>query len=466
MKALFLNPPALNGKNLSIDPILSRCSGVPAKAPYLWPPIGLAYLAAYAREKTSAKISILDAQALGLSEKETVKKTARQDLVFFNASTPSIERDLGLCSKISENNPKIALLGPHAEQYWNELLHNDFVDFVVTGEPEKPVKNLINAVENNKVENAEGIAWKKSGKPMKNKPSEPIKDLDSLPFAARDLLPKKGYYDILAMGEKQGFVISSRGCPFKCRFCSAGMHSQGFRARSAENVLEEISEMKEKGVDGITFLDDSFTIDKKRVFGVSQGLKELGVNWRCLSRTDTVDKKLLREMHGSGCYQAMFGVESGSQKMLDRMRKQSTLETTRKTFGHCNELGIETVAFFVFGFPGETIESIQESIDFAKELNADFASFNSFTPFPGSEIFEEFNHSKLNWGDYDFTSTSFCKIPTSELRTQIKNAYRAFYFRPGYLADRIKKSGVKRTIKQNIDFWAKKEGVLWQKGIK
>jgi len=244
------------------------------------------------------------------------------------------------------------------------------------------------------------------------------------------------------------------------------MHNQGFRARSAENVLKEVSEMKEKGVDDITFLDDSFTIDKKRVLGVSQGLKELGVNWRCLSRTDTVDKKLLREMHASGCYQAMFGVESGSQKMLERMRKQTTLETTKKTFGYCNELGIETVAFFVFGFPSETIESIQKSIDFARELNADFASFNSFTPLPGSEIFEEFNHSKIKWRDYDFTSTSFCEIPTSELRAQIKNAYRSFYFRPGYLANRIKKSGVKRTIKQNIAFWTKKEGVLWQKGIK
>jgi len=85
--------------------------------------------------------------------------------------------DIVLCSKISKNNPKIALLGPHAEQYWNELLHNDFVDFVATGEPEKPVKNLINAIENERVENAKGIAWKKSGKPIKNKPSEPIKDL-------------------------------------------------------------------------------------------------------------------------------------------------------------------------------------------------------------------------------------------------------------------------------------------------
>ncbi|MFH1234376.1 MAG: hypothetical protein V1493_02080, partial [Candidatus Diapherotrites archaeon] len=158
--------------------------------------------------------------------------------------------------------------------------------------------------------------------------------------------------------------------------------------------------------------------------------------------------------------------ESGSQEMLGKMNKKTSLGNIRKTFKDCSELGIETAAFFVFGFPGETAGSILQSISFAKELDADFASFNAFTPFPGSDIFEEFRHSGKNWQDYDFTSTSFCNIPTEELQASIREAYRAFYFRPGYLAGRLKKAGFGRVLRQNLSFWAKRKGVLWDKGIK
>ncbi|MCX6802447.1 MAG: radical SAM protein [Candidatus Diapherotrites archaeon] len=466
MKVLFLNPPAIGGKSIAIDPILSRCSGVPAKAPYLWPPIGLAYLAAYAQKQTRAEISILDAQAEGVDEQETVKKSSGYGLVFFNASTPTIERDVALCNKIASKGPKTAFLGAHTSHFWQSALENSLADFAVLGEPERPVVNLIKAVESGKIREAKGIAWKKKGKAVKNTKAKPVEDLDLLPFAARDLLPEGKYYDILIKGKKLGFVISSRGCPFRCRFCSANASGSKYRARNAKNVLAEIKGMQESGVDDVTFYDDSFTIDRKRVLGICKGLKGKEINWRCLSRADTVDRKMLEEMKRAGCYQVMFGVESGSQEMLDKMNKGTDLGKIRETFKNCNELGIETAAFFVLGFPGETTKSIEKTISFAKELDADFASFNAFTPFPGSDIFEEFGHSGKNWQDYDFTSKSFCDIPTGELQAGIRKAYRAFYFRPGYLAGRLKKAGIERTVRQNLLFWAKRKGVLWEKGIK
>jgi len=459
MDVLFLNPPRFNGKNLSIDPVLVRCSGVPAKAPYMWPPIGLAYLAAFARENSDAKINILDAQAEGFSEEKTIEAASKYNLVLFNTSTVTSERDLGMCKKISRNGSKIALLGGYAEIFRRELIEREGVDFVVFGEPEGPIANLLNALEKEKPEDARGIVWKKKNKIVENEKDKPFKNLDSLPFAARNLLPEKKYYDVLSWEKNFAFAISSRGCPFNCHFCSTGLRNT-YRERSAENVLEEMEQIADSGIRDMTFFDDSFTINKDRVAKISKGMEKLDVVWRCLSRVDTVDRKMLEGMAKGGCYQAWFGIESGSREMLARMGKDHTLEQARNAIKDCDRAGIESVAFFVLGFPGETQDSLKKTIGFSEEIGADFATFNLFAPMPGSLSFKEKDYSNESFSDFDFNSKSFCSIPTQKLLQERNRAYREFYFRPGLAARRIRKSGLKRTLGQGFKFWAMGGGVL------
>jgi anaerobic magnesium-protoporphyrin IX monomethyl ester cyclase len=461
MRILLLNPNHSTRENLSVDPVLTRCVGIPAKAPYLWPPIGLACLAGHLRQRFD--VELLDAQAEGLS-REQVLERIDHDLVFVNAGTPTIGQDLSLTRDIKNMGPRTALIGTHATYFHRDLIKSPGVDFIVCGEPEKPSLNLAISLDSGRPPSqVRGLAWKRSGRPVKNPSDSPLQNLDELPFAARDLLPSQKYYDILTKKSPIAFAITSRGCPFSCRFCSAGFYGgKAFRARSAGNVLAEVREMQEQGFRDISFFDDTFTIDRRRVLDICQGLGELGLPWRCLSRTDTVDMEMLRQMRESGCYQIFFGVESGDQNMLDMMCKGASPEQTRQAFSWCDELGIETVGSFVLGYPGETHESIKRTISFARELRPDFVSFNLFTPIPGSEIFEELKRQD-EWEQYNFITTSFCDIPSEEMVKAIGEAYRGYYMKPSYLIRRMRKTGEPlRIAKQNISFWTKRSGVLWR----
>jgi len=463
-KIFFIQPPRYKGKIFHAEPLLPRCAGIPAKASYLQPPIGLAYTAAYIMRERNVAAQIIDAQAEDLTLEETAEKAKDADFVIISASLPAIESNLELCKQIKTLNKdiKIGLIGTYASFFHKKLIKNSAIDFVVRGEPEIPLVNILDFF-NEKRFDLSGLTLKHNGKIIVGPKAKLIENLDSLPFAARELLNYKKYYDILIKGKKLDFVISARGCPFRCNFCAARAYSKKYRARSAGNVLSEVREIQEEfGHDDITFFDDTFTINKRRILEICEGLKGLSINWRCLSRVDTVDREMLEKMYAAGCYQIKFGVESGSQRMLDRMGKGIKLSDVKKVFKICNEIGIETVAFFILGYPGETKRSAEKTIRFAEILDADFASFNLFTPLPGSPVFPNFEHLD-EWSLYDFGSFSFCSIPTEELKEIATKAYKRFYLRPAYAYGRIKKMGFRRFLVQNIKFWLMREGVLAEK---
>ncbi|MEM5806804.1 MAG: radical SAM protein [Candidatus Aenigmatarchaeota archaeon] len=461
MKILLLNPPKFK-ENISIDPILTRCTGVPSKAPYLWPPIGLAYIAGYIQE--IANVKILDAQAENLNVYQIAEKCKNFDLIVFNLGTVTADRDISICEKIKqETSAKIALIGQFASYFHSDLIQNNAIDFIIRGEVEKPLYNLIKNFENSK--KIKGITLKENRKIRINESESPIENLDSCPFASRHLLPNEKYYDILTDKKPITFMITSRGCPYSCTFCSAKIYSKKYRYRSAENVAKEIEIIISEGFRDISIFDDTFTINRKRVIELTNLIKDLNISWRCLSRVDTVDKEMLEKMYDSGCYQIQFGVESGDQKILDEMKKGITIKQIKNAFKWCNDIGIETVAFFILGHPKETKESIEKTKNLLYELKPDFATFNLLTPLPGSEIYEALK-PKEKWEKFDFTSTSFCSIPSEEMENEIGEMYRKYYLRFGYITNRIKKvhkfSDLKRIILQNIKFWVMRKGVLWR----
>jgi radical SAM superfamily enzyme YgiQ (UPF0313 family) len=457
MKVLLLNP-SYSRKNILSDPILTRCAGVPYKAPYLWPPIGLAYIASALREFSDSDVRIIDAQV----DKFDIRATRDFDLVVINTGTPTINHDIALSGRIRDlKGPKIVFTGVHSAYFHKELIKH--CDFIIRGEPDVVLADLTRSLENGRNPGkVRGITWKdRNGRVNVNKPARPIENLDSLPFQAIDLLSEK-YFDITSKKHPIAFMITSRYCPFNCTFCSAKFYSMNYRCRSAEHVFEEMKSLGERGFKDITFFDDSFTVKRKRVMEICDLIRKekLDIAWRCLSRVDTVDRKMLENMRNSGCYQIHFGVESGDQRVLDLMKKGVKIDQARETFRLCDMLGIETIGSFVLGYPGEDMESLNKTVKFAHEIKPDFVSFNLFTPLPGSEIFETL--PRRSWEMYDFVSTSFCDISSKEIFETTKRAYRDYYLNLGYFFRRIKKTGEPyRIIKQNLDFWKRRSGVLW-----
>lgn len=457
MKILLLDP-SYSQRKLLKDPVLSRCAGVPLKAPYIYPAIGLAYIASALREFSNSDVKILDAQV----DEFDIKMTNGFDMVVINTSTPTINNDIQLSQKIKGlSKMKVVFIGLHSAYFHKEL--TEFCDFVVRGEPDIVLVDLVNCLDKgHDIKEVRGITWKDKNKKIHvNKDRKAVENLDSLPFQAIDLLSKK-YFDIITKREPIAFIITSRSCPFQCKFCSAGFYSKKYRYRSAKHVFEEVKFLVDRGFKDLTFFDDSFTVNRKRIMEICDLIQKerMDLSWRCLSRVDMVDRGMLRKMKDSGCYQIKFGVESGNQRMLNLMKKGTAPRQAKETFRLCDEIGIETVGFFMFGYPGETAESIKNTIRLANEIKPDFTSFNLFTPLPGSEIFDSL--PRKEWNKYDFTSTSFCDIPSDEMVEIIGKAYRDYYIKPSYIWRRIKKTKEPlRIIKQNVRFWMKRSGVLW-----
>lgn len=462
MRVLLLNPPKLFGKNMLTDPIMIRCCGTHYKAPYLWPPIGLAYIAGYL--KGHADVGVMDAQAEDFSVEETVQKCENCNLVLVNTSTPTVRRDVELCRKIRSEGVKTGLIGSYASEFHDELILEHGVDFVVRDEPERVIVNLIENFKTHNLGKVRGLTWKKNGKTFVNKAEKPIDDLDSLPFAARELLPNEKYYDIVSKRNPITFAITSRGCPYECTFCPSSYAK--YRVRSAENVFKEMEIVEKQGFRDVMFFDDTFTIGRKRVLELCSLLKTLNISWRCLSRVDTVDKEMLERMYDSGCYQIHFGVESGDQGMLNRMKKGVNIEQIERAFKWCDEIGIETVGYFMLGYPGENENTIRKTLDLIKRVNPDFLTFNIFTPLPGSKIFKKVDLKGENLENFDLFSASFCDMDIGEIQRIIMNAYRNYYFNPSYLIRRIRKMkdlySFYRFVGQGLKFISDRRGILWK----
>ena len=256
----------------------------------------------------------------------------------------------------------------------------------------------------------------------------------------------EGYRAGIYSGGCPTAMLSSRGCPYRCTFClwPDVLYGHKFRARSAENVVDEIEEaVRVYGHDEIYFDDDTFSIDHQRVMDICRLIMERGlekeVEWIAQRRGDMVDREMLEAMKAANCGYILFGVESGSPRMLKKMKKGITLDQVRHAFQLTRDVGIKTQAFFLFGMPGETQETIQETIDFAKELNASSTQFAVAIPHPGTALYKECKDNgwltSENWEDYT-SESSLIETPwltASEVEAARVRAYREYYYRPRFI---------------------------------
>jgi radical SAM superfamily enzyme YgiQ (UPF0313 family) len=419
------------------------------KDKYIEYPIYLSYTVAVL-EEAGFEPSFIDAIMEELDIPAFVQrvKEINPALLVMECSTPSIRYDLQSATEVKRALPdiKVVLIGSHSTFFHRELLEeNPAVDAIVRGEFEVTVRELARAIsEGRSWSTVEGLSYRADGQVVVSPDRPLISDLDSLPFPARHIVKTNGYRAAIYSGDKCTAMVSSRGCPHQCTFCvwPNTLYGHRFRARSAENVVDEMEEVEKRfGIDEIYFDDDTFTIDRKRVLEICRLIQErdLHLSWIVQARVDTVDREVLLAMKEAGCHYILFGIESGSPEMLARMKKRITLDKAREAIRLCNELGIKSQAFFLFGTPGETPESIQQSIDFAKQLGASTVQFAVAIPQPGSPLYEEcVENGWLVYEDWeDFASCQamietplLSRQQTEEARTR---AYREYYFRPGFI---------------------------------
>ncbi len=442
MKVTFLNPPQASSKY--------KFLGVVA------PSLGIGYMAAVLEEH-GYDVDVLDASALELTYDEIGEEILKRnpDIVSISALTPTIGVALDSADKIKQVKPDtvVVLGGYHPTFEFKSVLEEPSVDVVVRGEGEYTFLDLVRTIEmGGDLANVEGLAFHdENDSSLVVTPDRPvIMDLDELPFPAFHLFPMEKY-KILNITTNVATIITTRGCPMKCSFCSsAALHGDHLRRRSYQNVCDEIEvRLREQNIDTIAFMDDTFTLNKKFVRDFCAEIKRRNLKfwWGCTSRVDTLDEELLETMKEAGCITIFIGVESADQQMLEKMNKNITISKTENAFRLARKVGIRTIASCVIGMPEDTKKSIANTIAFVKKLNPNYALYSLATPYPGTRFYNETFKKNLiqikDWSKFTLLDPVLKTVDVSskELRSIQKKAFLKFYLRPGYLAKQVSQDG-------------------------
>jgi magnesium-protoporphyrin IX monomethyl ester (oxidative) cyclase len=380
------------------------------------PPLGLAYLARVL-ENNGYQVKILDcviegletktrvdSQRIryGLSPEEIGKKIIQYqpDLVgissLFSAQHENADILFNLAKSIDRDIVTVTG-GAHPSAVPREVMKNNNLDYIVLGEGEVSFIQLLSRIQKDRQpDDVDGVSYRNNGSVIVKAKTQFIENLDEIPFPARHLLPVAEYsnaqWSHFRDENKVNYLVSSRGCRAQCIYCSVHACWGDFRARSPGNVLTEMEMMVDEGYDEIQFMDDNLTADKKRAAQIFQGIldRNLNIRWTAPSGTAiyTLDEPLLDLMKESGCYHLVLPVESANQELIRKiMKKPINLRKVKPVVDYARTIGIKTEAFFMIGFPGETKEDIQRTVDFARELGTDYCCFYIVTPLPGTELF-------------------------------------------------------------------------------
>jgi len=431
------------------------------------PPLGLAYLAAVLEEHKCA-VEILDAPALSLKVEQLPHEVSKRnpDLIGISAITPFFHRTLEAVEMIRNVCPDATTVlgGPHASLFPEQTLaDNPSVDIVCVGEGEYTLLDLVQTIEGGgDLRQVKGIVFREKGQIVRNLPREPIENLDDLPLPARHLLPMTLYKPLPNQYRRLPVVhlMASRGCPFGCTYCSNAVFGRSTRTRSPGNVVDEIkSVMRDFNGKEIQFWDDTFTLKRSWAMELCQLLmkENLGVLWTCETRVDRVDKEILELMARAGCWKIGYGVESGDQELLDLVKKGITLDQVRQAVKLTKNSGIEVGLSFMLALPGETPGKARQTIEFAKELDPDYAQFTITTPYPGTELYDqakEYGTLIQDFSSYTIWNPVF--VPRGyqdrdEVSEMQREAFKAFYYRPSYIIKRLLKIRSIGDLRRNIE---------------
>jgi len=441
MNILLINPPTEDSATIVRE---GRCQQRQEAWGTSWAPLTLAITASILRNE-GFKVAIKDCPNDGISFNalKDIIRSFKPKLIIANTSTPSIDGDLkvaGIAKEI-DNSVKTVFFGIHVTALPEDSFQEDSnVELIVSGEPEYTLRDLaITLREGKTLEKVKGLIRRSDGKIIHNEKRPFIENLDDLPFPAWDLINVKSYK--LPISRKPFLLIQTgRGCPHSCKFCaSKTFYGRKPRLRSPEKVVAEFKHVREKfQINNFLFWAEEATINKQQMIAICRGLEKdaPGVKWVCNSRVDSINEELLKRMKKAGCWMIGFGVEAGSQRVLDSMKKSVLIEDIGKAFALTKKAGIKTTAHVIVGHPGETRKDIALTSKLVKKLDPDYIQVYCCVPFPGSALFEEVEAAgwlkHKNWLLYE---QNHCVINTPHLNVDEvmalrKKMIRAFYLNP------------------------------------
>lgn len=418
------------------------------------PWLGLATIAAPLVQKGyGVKVVDMDLPGMTLAELRRTVRDYPPSYAGITGTTPLYSEMVNLSRLVKDtvNSITVVVGGVHASVLPEEFMRLDSVDVVVYGEGDFTLVDVLSGVP---LEEVRGIYYKSDGTVVQNEPRQRVQNLDTLPYPAWDLFDL-GRYEASYLAVRKnpvGPLETSRGCVFGCSFCNKSIFGRAFRVKSVGRVVDEMEYMLKVGFREIHIQDDGFSTNLERAKEICDEIvrRRLRFPWSLFNgvRVDRVDLELMQKLKKAGCYQVAFGFESGNQEVLNAAQKGTTLDQARQAVKMAKAAGLWTFGFFMFGLSGETEETMQETIDFAVELDLDLAKFDITIPYPGTPLYdmwkakgyiktEEWSHYLCH--DYDVQIYEHPNVGWQSLQHYYRKAYRTYYLRPKFFFKRFKK---------------------------
>ena len=450
MKVLFLNLPTHDGTSFIRE---GRCMQKRDTWTTVWPPISLVLMATIAEgEGAWVKVTDCSVEDMDFNSLDRQIDTFEPDLTIINTATATINSDLAFASSIKKRLPdsKVGAFGIHVSALPEEsFAMNNALDFIIRGEPEETIKHLVVSMKNGHgLKEVEGISFRQSGRIIHNRPRQWITDLDSLPYPNWDLVKYLDYR--LPLNRRPFlFVATGRGCPYHCIYCTQKTYyGSAYRPRSPRRVVDELTWLCSRyGVRDFVLWSETFTLNHKYVAELCGLIRKdnLKINWSCTTRVDLVNPGLLHEMKQAGCWLIAFGIESGSQRILDNTGKGHSVESSKAAVKMAKEAGLLVVGHFILGLPGEDKNSLMETMRLISQLNIDFAQFYCAVPFPGSPLYDL--AMKEGWivsKDWSTFEQSVYNMRLGDVTPEViyqyrKKAIRKFYLRPSKVISNLRR---------------------------
>jgi len=461
---LLVNPPAPDG---GIWIRSQHRVGRRSREGMIWAQVELAQLAAMLHPYYSVEIVDAIASRMAWPTFADLLRRLRPRYYVSQVTAPTLTNDMYGVFLARSLGARTIAFGTHVTPMASETMTAfPALDYILQGEPELTLRELVDALDGREVpgwvqsliraadpdwslgragqvslDQIKGLVWRREGQIVANARRPLIADLDALPLPLHRLLPLK-HYHMPMLGGPYSFVVTSRGCPAGCRFCIKHVtYGQTVRVRSPENILREVRELVRLGVHTIHMYADLFTVSRDQVMGLCRLLREedLRIRWTCNSRVDFVDQELLSAMAQAGCWLISWGIESANEGILRRVHKGYRPEQAEQALRWARAAGIKNWGYFIIGLPGETPETIDQTIALAKRLPLDLALFHIAAPYPGTPFYREviekgWSRPGAAWEDVDMdrsTILSYPHLPSEELQRQAQRAFREWALRPG-----------------------------------
>jgi len=372
---------------------------------FRFPPLGLGYIAAHLK-KNDISVELVDCTFMSLKEAIERIRNSHPRIIGIQVMFSMKEKALQIVELLRKDCELLVAGGPLPTSNPEEFLQS--FEVVGLGEGEETMLDIVQAVQNGKpMKHVKGIAYRDHGKTIFTAPRDFIRNLDEIPFPAREMFDNQAYktYYSRNFGYTTTSIMTSRGCPFQCDFCSRPVFGNRFRSRTPENIAEEVQQVHDLGYNRVWFADDCFTLGRKRFLDICHELirRRINIGWECLSRVDTIDQEVAEKMRKAGCVRVFFGIESGNDTVLKLMNKQITVKQAGQAVKSCKKAGIQVGAFFILGYPGETEKTVLDTVDFASSLPLDYLSFTFPYPIPGTPLYERVKNGMImeEWTEPD-----------------------------------------------------------------